>query len=364
MAHRRFQAGQLWLRKGERTKTWYLRYRDAAGRRALKVLGDVSELPTRGAARAAAAEFLAPLNGGRTVIGPVTVGELVARYRREEMPARRSTRASYDSLLSRHIEPRWAGTLLTDLRAVHGEEWLRSLALAPKTKANIRQLLHVLFEHARRWEMFAGENPTALVRQSAKRTRQLARLSVVQYRQIVATLIEPHRTMVLIAGCLGLRIGEILGLQWGDVDFGAAALHIRRDVYQGHEDEVKTGNSARTLPVPALVLESMRTWRANAAYQADSEYIFAQDNGRPMWADTLRERVLHPVAASVGAGKIGWHAFRHLYASLLQVVGAEQVVAKELMGHADYRTTESYMYGQDDRKRAAADAVAGLLSVQ
>jgi integrase len=315
------------------------------------------------AARAVAAEFLAPINGGRRTIGPVTVAELVARYIREELPERPSTRAAYSSLLTRHIEPRWGDVLLSEVRASDVETWLKGLDLAPKTKANVRQLMHVLWECARRWEM-ADSNPITLVRQSAKRSRELARLSVVQYRALCGAMLEPHRTMVLIAGCLGLRIGEILGLQWGDVDFEAATLTVARDVYQGQIDAVKTGNSARVLPVPAGVLESLKVWRANASYQANCEFVFSQDNGRPMWADTLRERVLQPTAASLGIGKIGWHAFRHLFATVLQVVGAEGVVAKELMGHADESTTAQYRYALADRKRAATDSVASLLSVQ
>lgn len=360
---KRFQTGQLWLRKGAKTRAWYLRYRDSAGERKLVVLGDMSELPSRADAKAKAAEVMAGVNGGRRTVGPATVGEMIARYRTEEMPARRSTAAAYGSLLSRHIEPRWGRTKALEVRPAEVETWLKGLDLAPKTKANVRQLVHVLFECARRWEM-AEANPVTLVRQSAKRTRELARLSIVQYRALVDALCEPHRTMVLVAGCLGLRIGEILGLQWADVDFDAATLTVRRDVYQGHVDEVKTASSARVLPVPALVLDSLRTWRANASYQAAGEFIFSQDNGRPMWADTARERVLQPVAAGLGLPKIGWHAFRHLFAAVLQVVGAEPVVAMELMGHADQRTTERYAYGMDDRKRAAADQVAQLLRIQ
>lgn len=360
MKRQRYQRGHLWLRKGKRTKAWYLRYRGLDGASRLEILGTLAELPTRTEARKAADRVLEPVNGGRPRREPATGAMLIARYRTVELPERRSTRAAYGSLLSRHIEPRWRAVLLDEVRPADVEAWLRELPLSPKTKANLRQLLHVLFECGRRWEM-ATENPITLVRQSAKRSRELVRVSVSQYRALVAALIEPHRTMVLIAGCLGLRIGEILGLRWGDVDFERATMTVRRDVYQGHVDEVKTANSARILPVPATVLESLRTWRMNAHYQGSGEFVFAQDNGRPMWADTARERVLQPVALGLGLGKIGWHALRHLFASVLQVVGAEPVVAQELMGHADRRTTEGYQYGFDDRKRAATDNVAALL---
>lgn len=375
---RRFQTGQLWRRRGKRISgkprvdTWYLRYRDADMRRKFVRLGTALELPTESAARAKATEFLASINGGRRTVGPVTVAELLARYRRDELPARASTRASYRSNLAR-IEARWSAAVLTEVKPADVEAWLATLArpaaeegsasrpLAPKTKANIRQLFHVLFECARRWEMHAGENPITLVRQSARRTKKLAKLNIAQYQAIEAALLEPHKTMVMIAAYLGLRVGEILGLQWGDVDFDGASLHVQRDIYQGQVDDLKSSNSDRELPLPAVIVESLKLWRANAVYQHASEYIFSQDNGRPMWADTLRESILQPVAERVGAGKIGWHAFRHLFASLVHVTGSETAVAKELMGHANFATTEGYITAQADRKRAAIDDVAALL---
>lgn len=384
MQIKRFQSGTLWLNKGKRSRRWYLRYTDPAGKRRLKILGDLAALPNKSKAQTAAAEFLATVNGGRRAVGPATVAELVAKYKTDELPARISTRAAYASLLDRHIAPRWGSALLTEIKPVDVEVWLKGLErtrkdgkvepLSTKTRSNIRQLFHVLFECAKRWELFTGDNPIGLVRQSAKRSRKLAKLSITQYQQLVAAMVEPHRTMVLIAGCLGLRIGEIIGLQWGDVDFDASLLHVQRDVYQGHVDDLKSTNSDRFLPLPDVVADSLTTWRENAAYQADEEYVFSQDGGRrrrkdgepkpastPMWADSLRENVLQPTAERLGIGKIGWHAFRHLFASVLQVVGAEGVVAKELMGHADEATTALYRYGLDERKRAATDGVAALL---
>src|SRR6185437_12383774 len=147
---------------------------------AFKTLGSIADLPNKTAARNKASEFLAPLNGGHRQIGPITMAELIARYRRDELPERRSTRAAYTSLLARWIEPRWGALKLSDVKATDVEAWLKGIELATKTRANIRQLFHVLFECARRWELTA-ENPISLVRQSAKRSRALAKLSVAQY---------------------------------------------------------------------------------------------------------------------------------------------------------------------------------------
>lgn len=52
---------------------------------------------------------------------------------------------------------------------------------------------------------------------------------------------KPYRTIVVVAQCLGLRVSEILALEWEDVDFEKLSLFVRRSVVHGRVDEVKTG---------------------------------------------------------------------------------------------------------------------------
>ena len=90
---------------------------------------------------------------------------------------------------------------------------LRSLTLAPKTKVNLRSLFHLIYEHARRWEL-TERNPIDLVRQRGGRRCIPRVLTPGEIRLLLAQLVEPYHTMVLVAACLGLRASEIVGLQW------------------------------------------------------------------------------------------------------------------------------------------------------
>lgn len=357
-----FQVGYLTLHKFKRGNgaTWRLQYRDADDVKRITVLGTLAELPTRGAAKKKAADFLAPINGGRRQIKPATVGELIARYRAEELPERRSTRAAYSSLLAKHIEPRWAALSIRDVRPGPVEEWMRSLTLAPKTKANVRQLLHVLFECARRWE-WCDENPITLVRQSAKRTKKLPRIGPAEYRSILAIVQQPVLSMLLLVGCCGLRVGEALGAQWDDIDEQRSVLTLRRDIYQGAVDELKTPAAAREIPLPAAVMASLKEWFKATPYKGPKHYVFSQNNGHAENADRLRTEVLHKISQSLGLGDVGWHAYRHLYGSMLKVVGATDVVSQELLGHTDPATTRIYQHAFEQDKREANDRVAALV---
>jgi len=95
--------------------------------------------------------------------------------------------------------------------------------------------MHVLFECARRWEL-VSTNPIELVRQSGRRQKLPKRLTTEELRRLLAQLEQPYSTMVILAACLGLRVGEILGLQWGDVDLLHGTLDVHRSVYHTTSD--------------------------------------------------------------------------------------------------------------------------------
>ena len=82
--------------------------------------------------------------------------------------------------------------------------------------------MHRLFEKAMLWEMIGLErNPMTLVevRGITKRTKKPVILTVEQYFAVLDHLSEPYRTMVVVAQCTGLRVSEILAIQWQDIDF-------------------------------------------------------------------------------------------------------------------------------------------------
>jgi integrase len=128
--------------------------------------------------------------------------------------------------LNRWIIPRWGEYLLDDVKTVAVEQWLRSLQLAPKSKTHIRSLMHLLYQNARRWEM-TDRNPIELVRRRLRIPRVLTEGEI---RLLLEQLPEPYNTMVLVAACLGLRVSEIVGLQWGDFKWENVTVLIQRGV--------------------------------------------------------------------------------------------------------------------------------------
>ena len=92
--------------------------------------------------------------------------------------------------------------------------------IAPSTKAKIRNVMSVLFNHAIRYEWpEQGKNPILLVRQSAKRQTIPEYLDPEQLRALLSQLDRRFRVMVLLDAATGLRRSEFLALKWGDIDF-------------------------------------------------------------------------------------------------------------------------------------------------
>jgi integrase len=168
--------------------------------------------------------------------------------------------------------------------------------------------------------------------------------------------------MVLVAACLGLRVSEIVGLQWGDFDWDKMTVLIQRSVVQCQVGETKTEGSCRPLPVDPGLAARLRDLRARSAWPHTGDWVFANDAGRPRWQETILQRQLKPAALRAGIGRIGWHTFRHTYSTMLRSAGTDVKVQQELLRHANIQTTMNiYTQAVSDQKRVANSKVVEMV---
>ncbi len=369
----RYQYGSL-DRKHRETgeEAWEFRYyeTDSKGQRQRRAatVGTIVEYPTESAARKSPVvqAILLQINAERpqnAVVVP-EFGAILARYEREEMPERASTKASYQSYIRNHIRPRWAEVPVNRITPMPVEDWLKRLQLAPKTRSHIRSLMHTIFQCAERWEL-VGKNPIKLVRVKggSKRLKTPRVLTPDEFQQLLKFIREPFRTMVQVAGCLGLRVSEIVGLKWSDFDLGELTLLVQRSRVHGKDGDVKTEYSRDRVPLdPALVqvlVQHRSRW-----LEAPDGWVFANPvTRRPYYQEEIQKRHIRKagIAAAIG-GDIGWHTFRHSYRSWLDEAGAPMTVQKELMRHASIQTTMN-VYGKamSDTKRQAHSKVVAMV---
>jgi integrase len=350
---------------------WALRYREqgSAGTSVHKsaVVGTVEQYPSESNARRAAQTLLLKINAENQHAAVATFGAVLDRYLVEELPSRHSTARGYQCWLRNHIRPKWGEYPIDQIKPVAVEQWLKGLDLAPKSKGHLKNQMRILFNCAMRWELLPYQaNPMALVRvrDSSKRVRVPVVLTIEQFREVLLHVPEPYRTMCVVAGCLGLRISEVLGLQWCDFDWEKHQVQIRRSWVYAHVGEPKTENSKRPMPLDLELEKLLRDYRHTLppALQ-ESEWVFpSKRTGMPSHPWSAQRRWLLRAGEKAGVGRLGWHAFRHTYSTLLNEYGTDVKVQQELLRHADIRTTMNiYTRAVPARLREANSKVVRLL---
>ena len=361
----RYQYGNLMLRKRKKgPDVWQFRWMEN-GKQKSVLIGTVQKCPTRADAERAIEYLRIHINAQspQADFHSVTVGALIDRFMAEyaHKRCRKLTQSTYRSLFKNHIRPTWERELAANVKAMAVEEWLESYPHSRQIKSHVRNLMHTLFQAALRWEI-VERNPIDLVRQSRKRMKTPRTLTPAEFKTLLANLKEPYKAMVITVACLGLRVCEMLGLQWGDIDPENLTVMIQRSVAEGEVNETKTEASQATLPLDPDLAELLLAHKARSIYLGESDFVFARPDGKPPWPDSILADHLQPAAKAAGIGKIGWHTFRHTYSTLLHALGTTPAVQKELLRHADIQTTLNlYTQAISADKREAASKVVGVL---
>jgi integrase len=355
---------------------WEFRWREpgADGKRRHRriVLGSVEQLADEAAARQAIAALRLEFNRGGAWLKTrsATVFELVSHYRERELDPdtvwkTHSTKVTYEGYLNKWILPRWGNYPLLRVNAGEVELWLRSLALARGSCAKIRNLMSVLFNHGIRHEI-CDRNPIQLVRQSAKRKAIPVILTASEVQKLIVVLDTRERTLVLMAFGTGLRMSELFGLKWHDIDFHRNQISVTRSIVFQVVGPCKTEASQKPVPLDSRLAESLKVWRDRTKYSHAEDWVFASPAARgrrPYWGQSLMRTIIRPAAAKVGITQhIGWHTFRHTYSSLLRANKTDIKVTQELLRHASSRVTlDTYTQAVTAQKRRAQSSVIRLL---
>lgn len=336
------------------------------------VVGTVEQYPVRSAAQKAADALRIHVNKEtpHAALQPLTCEQLIAHYvERELSEANRtkaySTKAAYKCYLDNWILLRWRSYRLSAVKTVAVEEWLSSLSLAAATKAKLRNIMSALFNHAIRYE-WLDKNPISLVRQGAKRERLPEVLDVGEICSLLTELKHPYKTMVFVAATTGLRASELLGLMWRDIDFQALEISLNRGVVHQVIGELKTEASHKPIPLDSDLAEALLGWRRVSPFNQENDWVFASPEMKglqPYWPENLLRRHIRPAAVRCGITKtIGWHTFRHSYATQLNANGEDVKVVQESLRHANSRITlDSYTQAVTAAKRQAQSKVVSMI---
>ena len=369
MARCQYQNGCLFIR-GKRRKVWVARWRedvilaDGSTSRVMRsvVLGPVSEIAGRREARRLLNARLNPINKGQyRPESTMLFSKFVADYFEPGvLPTLKfATQEIYSFLLRKHLTPRFGGHRLCDISRVEIQTYLLEKlkqGFAWETTNHFRNLLSKVLGTAVSWD-YLTDNPVRGVKmpeRSLKRPHKF--LTVDEVKRLIAACKDPARTIVVLATMTGLRIGEILALRWGRINFIGETLLVAETCYMGHFGTPKTRASRREVPLSPAVVQTMKAHYSRSADHSPEALVFSTRQGGPLVSNNLRNRGLRPACKRAGLPQINWHALRHTHGTLLHVQGTPLKVAQAQLGHSHMATTlEVYTHASVSAQREAVN---------
>jgi integrase len=355
------------------------------------IVGSVEQFPTETSVQEALTGIIREINSRdiRIQASSMTLHQLVDHYRQRELALNDdfsnpqfvlgnddkhyTTIQTYEGILRNWILPRWGTYLLSDIKTVEVELWLKNLRrrgvlstrLAYGTRAKIRAVMKTLFNHAKRYELF-DRNPIALVRQRGRRRKLPEILTVEDLKHLLAVLEPREFVMVLLAVTTGLRLSELFALRWQGIDFANLRIKVVRSIVKQRVGPCKTETSQKPVPLDQEVAMFVQEWHRVAVYSGTTDWVFASlpaSGKRPYWGAPIMRKRIKPIAHRLGITRLqGWHTFRHTYSSLLGDAETNLKIVQELMRHASIRTTlDTYTQAVTPSKREAQSAVVSQL---
>jgi integrase len=176
------------------------------------------------------------------------------------------------------------------------------------------------------------ENELAKIKAVNKGKRKPLVLTIKQYQAFAGQLSDLHRTMVVAAMCSGMRVSEVLGLRWDQLDLTSGLMSIQpRAANSG-----RTEGSEGPLPMDPVLLESLLEWRKKTP---SSGLVFPSHiTGRCYYAGPIQQDYFRPAARKLGLVGVCWHTFPHSYSSWMDEDGTPMGVQQKLMRHAPAAT--------------------------
>ena len=250
--------------------------------------------------------------------------------------------------------------------------------LAAKTVLHHHRMISSMLHTAVEWGLLLS-NPcdrTKPPRVDKKEPKYLDEVQAAKLLDLLETEREDYRTMIRLLIFTGMRRGELLGLQWSDVDFERKTLQICRTIQYIPErgvyvDETKNTTSNRVIKLSQTAVDDLKRYRAwqtdrqleLGTYWRNTGFIFTNDTGKPIHPDTISSWFSKFIKAHKELPPISIHSLRHTNATLQIAGGVPLTTVAKRLGHADTVTTSRiYAHAIKSADEAAAETLEDILS--
>lgn len=302
----------------------------------------------------------------------MTVAEWLHTWLHEykKLELRPSTWESYEVIIRNHLVPAIGALPLQDLRTEHLQKLYNDkikAGLSAQTVHHIHKVIHSALDKAVKTHKIAHNVSDAVTLPQIKR-REIQTLTHEEQERFLSVLGE-HRLGPAFLTLLGtgMRRGELLALQWQDVDLKKGLIHIRRGmVYTKNGpvfQEPKTEKSKRVIPLPEVVLEALLNHQYKMIAEGNfgpNKPVFCTSNGNYIIPRNFN-RTFYSLCKKAGIDK-NLHALRHTFATRLLEQGENLKVVQEILGHAKISTTaDIYSHVTQEIKKRAVMKIDEIL---
>jgi integrase len=278
--------------------------------------------------------------------------------------------------LKRHLLPLIGSRLIREITVAHIAELLERLrdrGCAEKTVAGALGTLNNVMRFAVRNSWIAQNPVEKLERYERPRPdphpqRALGREEIAR---LLANCLPAYRTLVATALYTGMRLLELLGLTWDDVDLDRGCIHMRAQLSRAHTGAPprrvppKTRAGHRQIPLTPQLATLLREHQLGSSRTEGRDWVFSTQKGTPLSQRNIQRSALRHGADAAGlragGARLRFHDLRHTFASHLIIdLHLDVVQVSRILGHASPSTTLTIYAHTFDEARHAADIRARM----
>jgi integrase len=284
---------------------------------------------------------------------------------------RPTTQAVYGSCL-KHLRERFGHRRLTDITATEIAAFVAAQqhkGLKGWTVKGQLAVLSSVYKHAGRHLGFVGVNPVGMLdrveRPNIEDERAKRVLSGDELRRLITAVDEPYRLVFEFASETGARLGEVLGIVWGEVDLDEATVTFTHQLAKrGQRVPLKTKRSQRSIEIPLGLVTKLRAAKLASRRSGDHDFVFTTRAGTPHDHRNVAGRVLARAVKRAGLEAVErdgrtiesaptFHNLRHTHASAMIHKGLDIAVVSARLGHSDVGTTmRTYIHEYEKAQRS------------
>jgi len=329
-------------KNGKITEYWYIEVSKPGGGVIKRSIGKVGQV-TKTVARQVESELKKKLRLGQLDMIQAaipTLNEIKEDYITYVRDVKKKRSWKRDEELLRPLCKLFGNKRLSDISTKDLEEFklIRLKEVSPATVNRSLSVLRHLFNLAKRWNKFYGDNPVSIVGMLEEHNLVERILTLDEENRLLNESISYLRPILITALNTGMRRGEILSLKWSDVDLDMNMITINQTNSKSKKQ--------RKIPVSSRMRSLLLELKLRSG---NAEFVFIDDKGRVV--KTIRS-AFETACKRAGLQGLRFHDLRHTAATRMVETGANIVAISKMLGHSDIKTTMRYAHPEDSLREA------------